>query len=65
MILRWLFGDDDVDTLRQSDPPVDYPSARRPLVSLVEALTKRSDCSRIQVSKPGLSLTLERRAGAE
>ncbi len=65
MILRWLFGDDDVDTLRQSDPPVDYPSARRPLVSLIEALTKRSDCSRIQVSKPGLSLTLERRAGAE
>ena len=65
MILRWLFGDDDVAALRRSAPPTDYPSARRPLVSLIEALAKRTDCSRIQVSKPGLSLTLEKRAGAE
>ena len=65
MILCWLFGGTDVDTLRRSPPPADYPSARRPLVRLIEELTERSDCSRIQVRKPGLSLTLERRAGTE
>jgi len=65
MILRWLFGGDDVETLRQSPPPVAYPSDRRPLISLIEALTKRSDCSRIQVRKPGLSVTLERRINSD
>lgn len=62
MILRWLFGDQDVDALRKAGPPVAYPSARAPLVSLIEELTKRTDCSRIQIRKPGFSLTLGRRA---
>jgi hypothetical protein len=33
-------------------------SARHPLVTLVEELTKRKDYTQIQVQKPGLSLTL-------
>lgn len=60
MMLRWLFGEPDVATMKAVPPPTDYPSGRHKLVSLIEALTKRSDCSRIHISKPGLSLTLER-----
>ncbi len=60
MVLRWLFGEDDVAAMRAAPPPADYPTGRHPLVSLVRALTERSDCNRIHISKPGLSLTLAR-----
>ena len=60
MMLRWLFGAADVAAMHAAPAPTDYPSGRHPVVSLIEALTKRTDCSRIHISKPGLSLTLER-----
>ena len=60
MILRWLFGEDDVAAMKAAPPPAAYPTGRHPLVSLIDALARREDCDRIHVVKPGLSLTLAR-----
>ena len=65
MILHWILSREEVAVMRAAGPPKEYRTTRQPLVTLVEALTKRTDMSKIQVRKPGLSLTLERRAGAQ
>ncbi|MFQ5683003.1 MAG: hypothetical protein ACE5HC_06995 [Candidatus Binatia bacterium] len=64
LLLRWLLSKEEIDTMRAAGPPKEYLSATQPLVTLIEELTKRTDCNRIQVQKPGLSLTLERRGGS-
>ncbi len=58
MLLRWLVGQDDVDAMRAAGPAREYLTSTRPLVSLIEELTKRTDLGRIQVRRPGFSLTL-------
>ena len=63
MVLRWLTSKEDVDAMRAVGPLGVYPSAVHPLVTLVEQMTKRRDCSQIQVRRHGLSLSLEKRAG--
>ena len=64
LMLRWMVTKEDVDAMRAAGPYKEYVSARLPLVRLIEELTKRTISSRIQVQKPGLSLTLERRGAA-
>ncbi len=64
LLLRWITSKDDVDALRAAEPPGEYLSSRQPLVTLIEELTRRTDCSRIRMQKPGFSLILERRGGA-
>ncbi len=64
LMLRWMASKDDVDAMRAAGPSKEYVSGRQPLVRLIEELTKRTHPSRIQVRKPGLSLTLERRGEA-
>ncbi len=58
MLLRWLVGQDDVDAMRKMGPAKEYLTSTRPLVSLIEELTKRTDLGHIQVRRPGFSLTL-------
>jgi oxaloacetate decarboxylase alpha subunit len=64
LVLRWLTSKDEVDAMHAAGTPTDYVTTRRPLVTLIEELAKRSDCGRIRVHKPGLSLRLEKRAAA-
>lgn len=58
LLLRWLLRKEEIEAMRAAAPPKEYLSARHPLVTLIEELTKRTDCSQIQVQKPGFSLTL-------
>jgi len=62
LLLRWLFTKEDIAAMRAAGPAKEYVTQRHPLVKLMADLTRRADCKLIQVSKPGLALTLERRA---
>ncbi|MFQ5852043.1 MAG: hypothetical protein ACE5JU_15840, partial [Candidatus Binatia bacterium] len=59
LLLRYFTGEDDVAAMRAAGSPKEYVSARHPLVTLIEELTKRTDCRQIRVQKPRLSLILE------
>jgi hypothetical protein len=48
----------------RATPPTEYVSAHQPLVALVDALSRRTDCSRVQVRKSGFSLVMEKRAAS-
>jgi oxaloacetate decarboxylase alpha subunit len=61
LLLRWLLTKDEIGAMRTAGPPKEYLNARQPLVTLIEELTKRKDCSQIQVQRKGLSVTLEKR----
>ena len=65
LLLRWLLNSEEVDAMRAAGPAKEYLSVRQPLVALIEELTKRTDCNRIQVQKPGLSITLERKGSMQ
>ncbi len=64
LLLRWITSRDEVDAMRAAGPPREYSAAAPPLVALIGELTRRTDCSRIHVNRPGFSLRLEKRAGA-
>ncbi len=51
MLLRWLTSTEDVRAMNRAGP-------RPPLIRLIEALAERSDCTFVQVKKPGFSVTL-------
>jgi oxaloacetate decarboxylase (Na+ extruding) subunit alpha len=61
LLLRWIVGKEDIDTMRANPRPLEYLNAEQPLVNLLQELTKRSDCRQIHVQKPGFSVTLQRR----
>jgi len=63
LLLRWLLTKEDIAAMRAAGPAKPYVTTRHPLVKLMAELTRSSDCNLIHVSKPGLSLKLER-AGA-
>jgi oxaloacetate decarboxylase alpha subunit len=63
LLLRWLLTKEEIGAMQAAGPPKEYLSARQPLVTLIEELTKRKDCSQIQVQWKGLSVTLEKRSG--
>ncbi|MEE9145039.1 MAG: biotin carboxyl carrier protein, partial [Candidatus Binatia bacterium] len=65
LLLRWLLNSEEIDAMRAAGPAKEYLSVRQPLVALIEELTKRTDCNRIQVQKPGLSITLERKGSMQ
>ena len=64
LLLRWIVGKEDIDAMRANPRPLEYLSAQQPLVNLLQELTKRAGCRQIHVVKPGLSITLEKRASA-
>jgi len=64
LLLRWIVSREEVDAMRQAGPPEEYLTASQPLVTLIRELTKRTECSRIDVRRPGFSVTLERRGAA-
>jgi oxaloacetate decarboxylase alpha subunit len=64
LLLRWLLTKDDVAKMRAAGPAKPYVTTRHPLVKLMADLAGSTDTNLIQVSKPGFSLTLERKAAA-
>ncbi|MEE9569057.1 MAG: hypothetical protein V3W37_06710 [Candidatus Binatia bacterium] len=60
LLLRYFAGEEDVAAMRAAGPPVEYVSARHPLVTLIGELTRRKDCRQIYIRKGGLSLHLEK-----
>ena len=64
LLLRFFTGKDDVAAMRAAGPPKEYLSARRPLVTLISELSKRSECRNIYIQKGGLSLRLEKKGEA-
>src|SRR5499427_7607603 len=64
LLLRWIVGKEDIDTMRANPRPLEYLNAEQPLVNLLQQLSKRSECHQIHVQKPGFSITLERSASA-
>jgi oxaloacetate decarboxylase alpha subunit len=64
LLLRWIVGKEDIEAMRAAPRPLEYLNAEQPLVNLLQALTKRTDCSQIHVQRPGISIKLEKRSGA-
>jgi len=46
-MLRYFAKKDDVAAMKAAGPPKEYPSSRRPLVMLIEELSKRKRISQI------------------
>ncbi|MBI2365438.1 MAG: carboxylase [Deltaproteobacteria bacterium] len=63
LLMRYVAGNEDVDAMRAAGAPKQYSDTSNPLLTLVQELSQRKDCSQIYVQKDGLSLTLEKRAG--
>jgi len=61
LLLRYVVGADDVEAMRAATGPKEYMSARRPLLALLQELTRRSDCHQIYIRKDGFSVRLEKR----
>jgi oxaloacetate decarboxylase alpha subunit len=63
LLMRYVVGKDDVGAMRAAAGPKEYLSARKPLLTLLHDLTRRTECRQIYIQKDGLSVTLEKRAG--
>jgi oxaloacetate decarboxylase alpha subunit len=61
LLLRWIVGKDDIDTMRANPRPLEYLNSEQPLVNLLQQLSKRTHNRQIHVQMPGFSVTLERR----
>ncbi len=64
LIMRYFAGEAAVDALPDEGKPRAYLDANRPLVQLIEQLSKRQDSTQIHIKRPGFSLRMEKRAGA-
>ena len=64
LLMRYVVGKDDVEAMRAASGPREYVSASKPLLALLENLTRSSDCNQIYIQKNGLSVTLEKRAAS-
>ncbi len=64
LLLRWIVGKEDIETMRANPRPLEYLNAEQPLVNLLQELSKRKNYAHIQLQRPGFSITLEKRGGA-
>ena len=58
LILRVYAGEDAVKAMLSGGAPREYLDATHPLATLVQELSRRTDCNYIRVQKPGFSVTL-------
>jgi oxaloacetate decarboxylase alpha subunit len=63
LLMYYVVGKDDVDTLRDIGRPKEYISAKKPLLMLLEQLTRR-ECNQIYFHKKGVKLALRKNAAA-
>ena len=64
LLLRWNLSVEEIETMRAAGPPKEYLTAQRPLVNLIEVLSKRSDYRQIVVKKGDVVISLNRQASA-
>ena len=66
LLMRYEVGEDDVAAMRAASPPRadEYLTAKQPLVTLIEELTRRTDRRYIHVQQGELSLTLAKRSSS-
>ena len=62
LLLRWLLAREDIAEMRKTGPAKPYATTRHPLVALMASLMQSANGNLIQISKPGFSLKLERKA---
>ncbi len=64
LLLRLLFPEEHVDATLFAGPiEKTYPRGDKPVMALIQELTRRKDASRIRIEKGGFSLTLSRNSG--
>lgn len=58
LILRVYAGEEEVKAMRAAGQPRQYLSATKPLVRLIDELTRQKEYAQIYIRKPGFSVTL-------
>jgi len=62
LLLRWNLSMEEIATMRAAGAPKEYLTARQPLVSLLDELSKRNQYRRIVVQKGEMVISLQRGA---
>ena len=62
LLLRWNLAVDEIEAMRAAGAPKEYLTARQPLVTLIDALSKRKDYRQIVIQKGHMVLSLQRDA---
>jgi oxaloacetate decarboxylase alpha subunit len=65
LLLRWNLGVDEIEAMRAAGAPKEYLTARQPLITLLDALSKRSDYRQIFIQKGDMVVSLNRSGAAE
>jgi oxaloacetate decarboxylase (Na+ extruding) subunit alpha len=60
LLLRWNLNVEEIEAVKAAGPPKEYITARRPLMNLLDALSKRSDYRRIVVQKGEMVISLQK-----
>ena len=60
LLLRWNLSVEEIAAMRAAGAPKEYLTARRPLVNLIDALTKRTDYRQIVIQKGDMVVSLNR-----
>ena len=58
LLLRVYAGEDAVKAMNTAGAPREGLNGKQPLIRLIEELSKKRDCNRVFICRPGLSLTL-------
>ncbi len=64
LLLRWNLSVAEIETMRAAGAPKEYITARQPVVSLIDALSKRTDYRQIVIQKGDMVILLNRGATA-
>jgi oxaloacetate decarboxylase alpha subunit len=63
LILHYFAGEDYVRALPNGGKPCEYLDASRPLVKIIEQLSKRKESNHVYIKQPGFTLRMEKRLG--
>jgi oxaloacetate decarboxylase alpha subunit len=61
LLLRVYAGEDAVKAMNAAGAPLEHLNGTKPLIHLIEELSRKKDCNQVFISRPGLSLTLGKR----
>jgi oxaloacetate decarboxylase alpha subunit len=64
LILRYFAGEDYVKQLENGGKPKEYLDGRKPLIKLIEQISKRKESNRVYIKQPGFTVRLERRVSS-
>ena len=58
VMMRWITSEEEVTAVTTAGPPQPYQSGTHPLVAKIAEFTGRSDIGRVELHRPGISMTL-------